>query len=99
MGDAGEPPLGLDETTKYDWEPAPPATLFKEGSEDGFHRSDRGASRDGVGLRGTVRRVRTNHRYEHHPLWTRHGTPAVFWLRLADSRSGAPGAGSRPRTR
>jgi len=33
MGDAGEPPLGLDETTKYDWEPAPPATLFKEVSE------------------------------------------------------------------
>jgi hypothetical protein len=78
MGDAGEPPLGLDETTKYDWEPAPPATLFKEGSEDRLYRSDRGASRDGVGLRDAARRVRMSHRYEHHPLWTRHGTPAVF---------------------
>lgn len=93
MGDAGKPPLGLAETTKYDWGPAPPATLFKEGSEDRLYRSGRGASRDGVGLRDAAGRARMSHRYEYHPLWTRHGTPAVFWLRLADSRSGASGSG------
>jgi hypothetical protein len=35
-----------------------------------------------VGRRDAAGRVRTSHRYERHPLWTRHGTPAVFWLRL-----------------
>jgi len=82
MGGAGEPGLGVGKTTNYDWGPASPATLSKEGSEDRLYRSDRGASRNGVGLRDAAGRVRTSHRYEHHPLWTRHGTPAVFWLRL-----------------